>query len=85
MSRSRGLIPDIVNRILFSVVVLMVVALLFVTTMLLLSIFLWKSVILSIIFGMCLLLQVVFFFTMMFPLRTSQDKIEVKKWMTKKR
>ena len=74
MSNSRGLLPD-VARILFGLVILFAVMGVAVITLLLLSIFVWKSISLSIVFGICLLIQLVFTYKMIFPLQ-SKDMIE---------
>jgi ABC-type transport system involved in multi-copper enzyme maturation permease subunit len=70
MSNSRGLLPDIA-RVLFGLVILFAVIGVAVIGLLLLSIFIWKSISLSVVFGICLLIQLVFTFKMIFSSKTT--------------
>ena len=66
MFKSKGIVPDIA-KIVFNLLILFIITGLVVIGLLLLSIFIWKSISLSIVFGICLLVQLVFTFKMFFP------------------
>ena len=66
MFKSKGIVPDIA-KIVFNLLILFIITGLVVIGLLLLSIFIWKSISLSLVFGICLLVQLVFTFKMFFP------------------
>jgi hypothetical protein len=69
MFKSKGIVPDIA-KIVFNLLILFIITGLVVIGLLLLSIFIWKSISLSIVFGICLLVQLFFTFKMFFPSET---------------